>query len=77
MSRQCPLCGESKPEEALFCENCEKKIRMDYEIDLPVSRNDKAYRFLVISRMLKMFRSPMKSRLQLKNRSCLQRKERR
>ena len=38
MSRQCPLCGENKPEEALFCENCEKKIRTDYEIDLPESR---------------------------------------
>lgn len=38
MSRQCPLCGENKPEEALFCEDCEKKIRTDYEVDLPKSR---------------------------------------
>ena len=40
MSRQCPLCGENKPEEALFCENCEKKIRTDYEVDLPESRKE-------------------------------------
>ncbi|MEN6588082.1 MAG: hypothetical protein ABFC30_00245 [Proteiniphilum sp.] len=41
MSRQCPLCGENKPEEALFCKDCEKKIRTDYEVELPVSRNEK------------------------------------
>lgn len=35
MSRQCPLCGKNKPEEALFCEDCAMKIRADYEIDLP------------------------------------------
>lgn len=37
MSLQCPLCGKQKPEEALFCENCTKKIRTDYEVDLPES----------------------------------------
>lgn len=37
MSQQCPLCGNYKLEEALFCEDCAKKIRSDYEIDLPES----------------------------------------
>jgi len=41
MSRQCPLCGKNKPEEALFCTDCEKKIRTEYEIDLPGLRNEK------------------------------------
>ena len=38
MSLQCPLCGNLKQEEALFCEDCTKKIRTDYEVDLPESR---------------------------------------
>lgn len=41
MSLQCPLCGKYKPEEALFCDDCTKKIRTDYEIDLPESREKK------------------------------------
>lgn len=35
MSQQCPLCGKNKIEEALFCEECTKKIRSDYEVELP------------------------------------------
>jgi hypothetical protein len=35
MSQSCPLCGNNKPEEALFCDDCAKKIRMDYELELP------------------------------------------
>lgn len=35
MSLQCPLCGKHKPEEALFCEDCTKRIQADYEVNLP------------------------------------------
>jgi uncharacterized membrane protein YvbJ len=31
----CPLCGKNKSDEALFCEQCSKKIRADYEVDVP------------------------------------------
>ena len=31
----CPLCGKNKPNNALFCEQCSKKIRADYEVDMP------------------------------------------
>lgn len=35
MSQSCPLCGKTKPEEALFCEDCARKIHAEYEIDIP------------------------------------------
>ena len=35
MSQQCPLCGKNKIDAALFCEECTKKIRSDYEVELP------------------------------------------
>ncbi|MDR2816972.1 MAG: hypothetical protein LBB62_09770 [Proteiniphilum sp.] len=35
MSQFCPLCGKSKPKQALFCDDCSKKIRMEYEVDMP------------------------------------------
>ena len=35
MTSICPLCGKNKPEEALFCQQCAKKIRSDYEVDVP------------------------------------------
>lgn len=35
MSQFCPLCGKTKPEEALFCDDCAKKIRTDYEVTVP------------------------------------------
>lgn len=35
MSQRCPLCGKDKIEEALFCDECTKKIRSDYEVELP------------------------------------------
>lgn len=35
MSQLCPLCGKNKIEEALFCDECTKKIRLDYEVELP------------------------------------------
>ena len=35
MSSLCPLCGKNKQTDALFCEQCSKKIRADYEINVP------------------------------------------
>lgn len=37
MSSFCPLCRKNKLEEALFCEQCSKKIQADYEVDIPKS----------------------------------------
>ena len=37
MTRTCPLCGKSKPVEALFCEECTHRMHADYEVRLPVS----------------------------------------
>ncbi len=31
----CPLCGKNKSEEALFCDDCTKKIRDGYEVEVP------------------------------------------
>jgi len=35
MSHLCPLCGKEKKEEALLCDACTKKLRSEYEVDLP------------------------------------------
>ncbi len=35
MAQFCPLCGRSKPEEALFCNDCKDKIEKEYEVDVP------------------------------------------
>lgn len=35
MAQFCPLCGKSKPEEALFCNDCKDKIEKEYEVDVP------------------------------------------
>ena len=35
MSSLCPLCGKNKSDEALFCDECEKKIRNEYEVKMP------------------------------------------
>lgn len=35
MSQTCPLCGKTKSEEALFCDNCTKKIHTEYEVNIP------------------------------------------
>ena len=35
MSQSCPLCGKNKPEEAFFCESCSRKIKNEYEVDIP------------------------------------------
>ncbi|MCW1735101.1 hypothetical protein [Anaerorudis cellulosivorans] len=39
MSSLCPLCGKNKSEEALFCDECEKKIRNEYEVEMPGQLN--------------------------------------
>ncbi len=35
MSNVCPLCGKSRLESALFCDDCSKKIQSDYEVYIP------------------------------------------
>ena len=35
MLSSCPLCGKNKSEEALFCDDCTKKIRNEYEVKIP------------------------------------------
>ncbi|SFS40752.1 hypothetical protein SAMN05216365_10535 [Porphyromonadaceae bacterium NLAE-zl-C104] len=35
MSQSCPLCGKTKTEEALFCDDCTRKIHTEYEVDIP------------------------------------------
>ena len=37
MSQSCPLCGKTKSEKNLFCEECTRRIRRDYEVNLPAS----------------------------------------
>lgn len=38
MSKYCPLCGNNKSEEELFCHDCKSKIQNDYEVELPSKR---------------------------------------
>ncbi|MDR1743090.1 MAG: hypothetical protein LBR48_04635 [Dysgonamonadaceae bacterium] len=42
MSRQCPLCGKEKRESELFCSDCSRKIKNEYEIDVSVSPQENA-----------------------------------
>lgn len=35
MAQFCPLCGKSKLEEALFCDDCKDKIEKEYEVNVP------------------------------------------
>ena len=37
MSDKCPLCGNRRSEDSLFCANCTKKVQSDYEVELPES----------------------------------------
>ncbi len=37
MPHLCPLCGNEKNRETLFCDSCTKKLRAEYEVDLPQS----------------------------------------
>lgn len=41
MPQSCPLCGKTKPEKALFCNDCTKKIQTEYEIDIPAENGSK------------------------------------
>lgn len=34
MTLICPLCGNNKPKDSLFCDNCSNKINSDFEIDI-------------------------------------------
>ena len=35
MSYKCPLCGNNRSENSLFCNSCAKKVQSDYEVELP------------------------------------------
>lgn len=37
MSQPCPLCGKAKSDDTLFCNDCERRIRTDYEVNVPES----------------------------------------
>lgn len=39
MSTKCPLCGNSKADESLFCPDCTEKLNNEYEVDVPSSKN--------------------------------------
>lgn len=49
MSLFCPLCGKNKSEEALFCDACSKKIKSDYEVDIPETYIQKATQSVSVS----------------------------
>lgn len=35
MSEICPLCGNRRLDDSLFCADCAKKVKSDYEVDVP------------------------------------------
>ena len=35
MSYKCPLCGNMRLQDSLFCADCTKKVQTDYEVVLP------------------------------------------
>ena len=37
MSDKCPLCGNERWQDSLFCVDCTKKVQSDYEVMLPES----------------------------------------
>ena len=37
MSKKCPLCGDNKTEESLFCAACTDRLNSEYEVDVPLS----------------------------------------
>jgi hypothetical protein len=45
MALTCPLCGNNKQNDSLFCDVCSKKLNSDFEIDLDVQKkvNTNAY----------------------------------
>jgi hypothetical protein len=42
MSLQCPLCGKEKAEDELFCGDCSRKIKNEYEVGVSASLRDDA-----------------------------------
>ena len=43
MSTKCPLCGDSKSEDSLFCTNCTEKLNSEYEVDVPASESSEEH----------------------------------
>ncbi len=41
MSKNCPLCGNIKNEDSIFCDSCKNKIEKEYEVDINTSTTDK------------------------------------
>lgn len=41
MSKKCPLCGNSKADESLFCPDCTDRLNEEYEVELPTSEKNK------------------------------------
>lgn len=39
MSTKCPLCGNKKADDSLFCKDCTEKLNNEYEVDVPASEN--------------------------------------
>lgn len=37
MSTKCPLCGNNKTDQSLFCADCTEKLNSEYEVDVPTS----------------------------------------
>ena len=37
MSTKCPLCGDSKSKDSLFCAACTERLNSQYEVDVPTA----------------------------------------
>ena len=37
MSTKCPLCGDSKSKDSLFCAACTERLNSEYEVDVPTA----------------------------------------
>ncbi len=40
MSTKCPLCGNNKTDQSLFCVDCTEKLNSEYEVDVPSSEKN-------------------------------------
>ena len=40
MSTKCPLCGNNKTDQSLFCADCTEKLNSEYEVDVPSSEKN-------------------------------------
>lgn len=43
MSTKCPLCGDSKSDDSLFCANCTEKLNSEYEVDVPTAESSEEH----------------------------------